>query len=121
MPQPDPRVLALVDGDPVLYLERGGRTALVFDDDPERLRMIGPPVADVVRAGAAEKLTVERVNGMPALGHGALETAVRVMKETGAQAVKLEGGAERAPIVAALVAAGVVARSRPADAETGGQ
>ena len=70
-------ILALVDGDPVLYLERGGRTALVFDDDPERLRMIGPPVADVVRAGAAEKLTVERVNGMPALGHGALETAVR--------------------------------------------
>ncbi len=37
----------------------------------------------------------------------ALESAVRVMKETGAQAVKLEGGAERAPVVEALVGAGI--------------
>ena len=37
----------------------------------------------------------------------ALKSAVRVMKETGAQAVKLEGGAERAEIVSALVGAGI--------------
>lgn len=37
----------------------------------------------------------------------ALESAVRVMKETGAQAVKLEGGVELAQTVSALVAAGI--------------
>ncbi|WP_144790969.1 ATP-dependent helicase [Kocuria palustris] len=70
-------IVGLVDGAPVLYLERGGRTALVFDDDADRLRMLGPAIAEVVRAGAAERLTVEKANGRPVLGHGALETAVR--------------------------------------------
>jgi len=37
----------------------------------------------------------------------AIMTSSRVMRESGAQMVKLEGGAERAPIVAALVAAGI--------------
>ena len=37
----------------------------------------------------------------------ALDTAVRFMKETGAHAVKLEGGAAGAPQVAAIVAAGI--------------
>ncbi len=37
----------------------------------------------------------------------ALRNAGRIMKETGAQAVKLEGGSEMAPTVAAIVAAGI--------------
>lgn len=37
----------------------------------------------------------------------ALENAGRIMKETGAQSVKLEGGARTAPTIAALTAAGI--------------
>lgn len=37
----------------------------------------------------------------------AVATAVKVMKETGAQAVKVEGGVERAETISAIVAAGI--------------
>ena len=37
----------------------------------------------------------------------ALRSAVRMLKETGAQAVKIEGGKEMAPTISALVAAGI--------------
>ncbi len=39
--------------------------------------------------------------------HKAVESAGRVLKETRAQAVKLEGGAEQADVIAALVGAGI--------------
>ena len=39
--------------------------------------------------------------------HKAVEAAGRVLKETRCQAVKLEGGAEQAGVIAALVAAGI--------------
>ncbi|MEN6406547.1 MAG: 3-methyl-2-oxobutanoate hydroxymethyltransferase [Thermoguttaceae bacterium] len=39
--------------------------------------------------------------------HRAIENAARVLKETGCQAVKLEGGAERAEVIAALASAGI--------------
>ncbi|KAA9395422.1 DEAD/DEAH box helicase [Kocuria coralli] len=70
-------VVVSVDGSPVLYFERGGRTVLVFDDDPARIRMCAPAVVDLVHAGAAEKLTVEKVNGHGVLGSGPLESTVR--------------------------------------------
>ncbi|MDO5619338.1 Lhr family helicase [Kocuria sp.] len=70
-------VVVSVDGMPVLYLERGGRTVLVFQDDPGLIRLCAPAVVDLVHAGAAEKLTVEKINGRDVLGPGAVETAVR--------------------------------------------
>lgn len=39
--------------------------------------------------------------------HAAVRAAARVLKETACQAVKLEGGAEQAQIIAALVSAGI--------------
>ena len=39
--------------------------------------------------------------------HRAVEAAARILKETRAQAVKLEGGAEQAEVIAALVSAGI--------------
>jgi 3-methyl-2-oxobutanoate hydroxymethyltransferase len=39
--------------------------------------------------------------------HQAIAAAGRVLKETGCQAVKLEGGAEQAEVIAALVSAGI--------------
>ncbi|ALU38475.1 DEAD/DEAH box helicase [Kocuria flava] len=70
-------VVVLVDGTLVLYVERGGRTVLVFDDDAAAVAAAGPAVAETVRRGAVDKLTVEKVNGAEVLGPGPLETAVR--------------------------------------------
>lgn len=70
-------VVVSVDGTPVLYFERGGRTVLVFQDDPALIRLCAPAVVDLVHAGAAEKLSVEKINGRHVLGAGDLETAVR--------------------------------------------
>ncbi len=70
-------VVVSVDGTPVLYFERGGRTVLVFQDDPALIRLCAPAVVDLVHAGAAEKLSVEKINGRHVLGAGGLETAVR--------------------------------------------
>jgi 3-methyl-2-oxobutanoate hydroxymethyltransferase len=39
--------------------------------------------------------------------HRAIESAARILKEAGCQAVKLEGGVEQAAVIAALVSAGI--------------
>jgi ATP-dependent Lhr-like helicase len=71
-------LVTLVDGELVLYLERGGRSALVFSDDGDALAQAAASVADAVRAGRVDRLAVERVNGDFVLGTatgGALEAA----------------------------------------------
>jgi 3-methyl-2-oxobutanoate hydroxymethyltransferase len=67
-----------------------------------------PLVRGVVR-GAPHALVVADLpfGSYQASPQQALETAVRFMKEGGAQAVKLEGGARVAPQVEALVSAGI--------------
>lgn len=70
-------VVVSVDGIPVLYLERGGRTVLVFNDDPALIRLCAPAVVDLVHAGAADKLSVEKINGRDVLGSGDMESTVR--------------------------------------------
>lgn len=56
-------LVVLVDGSLVLYLERGGRTVLAFDDDPELLRAAASDLVSTSRARRLETLTVEKVNG----------------------------------------------------------
>ena len=56
-------LVVLVDGALVLYLERGGRTVLAFDDDPELLRAAASDLAVTSRARRLETLTVEKING----------------------------------------------------------
>jgi ATP-dependent Lhr-like helicase len=56
-------LVVIVDGDLVLYLERGGRTVLSFSDDPEVLRAAASDLAVTARARRLETLTVEKVNG----------------------------------------------------------
>jgi ATP-dependent Lhr-like helicase len=56
-------LVVLVDGDLVLYLERGGRTALVFDDEPESLAAAAANLSATARAHRLDTLTVEKVNG----------------------------------------------------------
>lgn len=56
-------LVVLVDGSLVLYLERGGRTVLAFDDDPELLRTAASDLVVTARARRLETLTVEKING----------------------------------------------------------
>ncbi|GGC90221.1 DEAD/DEAH box helicase [Tersicoccus solisilvae] len=60
-------LVALVDGALVLYVERGGRTLLVFDEDPDTLALAARALVAVVRRGAVDKLAVEKVNGRSVL------------------------------------------------------
>jgi ATP-dependent Lhr-like helicase len=61
-------LVVLVDGALVLYLERGGRTVLAFDDDPDTLRAAAHDLAATSRARRLETLTVEKINGAGVYG-----------------------------------------------------
>lgn len=72
-------LVVLVDGSLVLYLERGGRTALAFTDDEPVLAAAAADLARTARERRLETLTVEQVNGDFVYG-----TAVgRALREAG--------------------------------------
>jgi ATP-dependent Lhr-like helicase len=56
-------VVVLVDGDLVIYVERGGRTLLTYSEEAARLRPAIDAMALAVREGLLGKLTVERADG----------------------------------------------------------
>ncbi|MGE5289632.1 MAG: DNA glycosylase AlkZ-like family protein, partial [Micromonosporaceae bacterium] len=56
-------LVVLIDGRLVVYVERGGRTLLSWDDDPQTLRPATAALARAVREGALGRLTVERADG----------------------------------------------------------
>ena len=58
-------VVVMHDGHLVLYLERGGKKALVFDDDPARLAAAARSLAATVRSRRISRLTVETSGGQP--------------------------------------------------------
>lgn len=60
--------VVLVDGAPVLYVERGAKTLLAFTTDPILLEAAAPALACLVSAGGAEKISVEKVNDVELLG-----------------------------------------------------
>ncbi|WP_426998157.1 Lhr family helicase [Pseudarthrobacter sp. N5] len=62
-------LVVMVDGALVLYVERGGKTLLVFSDDSAGLAAAAAALVDVVTRGAVDKLIMEKVNG-----HGILDT-----------------------------------------------
>ncbi len=73
-------LVVLVDGDLVLYVERGGRTLLSWGEDEAAFQAAADALALSVREGALGRLTVERADGDPLLGGahplaGALEAA----------------------------------------------
>jgi ATP-dependent Lhr-like helicase len=71
-------LVVLTDGEPALYVERGGKTLLAWPMEDIRLRAAADALALAVREGALGRLTVERANGEPALASPlgrALETA----------------------------------------------
>ena len=60
--------VVLVDGAPVLYVERGAKTLLTFTTDSVLLEAAAPALARLVSAGGAEKISVEKVNDVELLG-----------------------------------------------------
>jgi ATP-dependent Lhr-like helicase len=67
-------LVVLVEGEPALYMERGGKTLLLWPSDPDRLptedprlRAAAEALAEAARAGSLGTVTVERVNGTAAL------------------------------------------------------
>ena len=61
-------LVALVDGELVLYVERGGKTMLCWSDDVTALQSAADALALAVREGALGRLTVEKADGAPLLG-----------------------------------------------------
>jgi ATP-dependent Lhr-like helicase len=63
-------LVVLVDGDLVLYVERGGRTLLTWTDEPSLLGEAAAALAGAVRHGALGRFTIERADGTALLGGG---------------------------------------------------
>ena len=74
-------VVVLVDGELVLYVERGGRTLLTFSDDPRLLAAAATALADAVRRGSLGRITVEKADGGQLLGSG--HPVVPALEEAG--------------------------------------
>ncbi|MBL0705895.1 Lhr family ATP-dependent helicase [Sinomonas cellulolyticus] len=56
-------LVVTVDGALALYVERGGKTLLAFTDDEDVLAPAAAALVGVVRAGAVDRLAMEKVNG----------------------------------------------------------
>ncbi|CAN5155437.1 ATP-dependent helicase [soil metagenome] len=71
-------LVVLVDGELVVYVERGGRTLLTFSDDAERLAPAIGALAASVRGGTLGRLSVERADGASILAVGERPGVLRV-------------------------------------------
>jgi ATP-dependent Lhr-like helicase len=60
-------IVVLSDGEPVLFVERGGKTALTFTADAERLAEAAVVLADTVAGGRVDRLDIRRADGAPIL------------------------------------------------------
>ena len=60
--------MVLVDGELVLYVERGGKTLLSWTEDDQALQGAADALALAVREGALGRLTVEKADGDTVLG-----------------------------------------------------
>lgn len=59
--------IVLVDGAPVLYLERGAKTLLIFTTDPVLLEAAAPAIARMMDSGGMDKISIEKVNDVELL------------------------------------------------------
>jgi ATP-dependent helicase Lhr and Lhr-like helicase len=64
-------LVAIVDGELVWFLERGGRTLVSFTDDADAHVAAAAALADLVSTGRVQSLVVEKVNGVTVLEPGA--------------------------------------------------
>ena len=64
-------IVVLVDGDLVVYVERGGKTLLTYGDDTARITAAMTALVEAVRRGQVGRLTVEKADGASVLGEDA--------------------------------------------------
>ena len=92
--------VVLVDDEPLLYVERGGRGLITLGGEHARAGSAGepaePPVArglgalaDAVRAGRVGKLALERIDGQPAIGCKLARTLVELGFQSGPRRLTL--------------------------------
>ncbi len=72
-------LVVLVDGALVLYLERGGKSALAFTGDEAQLQAATRSLADTARARRLDTITIEQINGVFVYGTG----IGRMLREAG--------------------------------------
>jgi ATP-dependent Lhr-like helicase len=88
-------IVAIVDGELALYVERGGKTLLTFSDDEDVLAQGIEALGRVVREGALGRLTVEKADGASILGEDS-EVIRRAMESAGfiatPRGLRLRGG-----------------------------
>ncbi|WP_018156368.1 ATP-dependent helicase [Demetria terragena] len=63
-------MVALLDGELILYVERGGRTLLTWSEDKAALSAAATALARTVREGGLSSLTIATVDGEKILGSG---------------------------------------------------
>ncbi len=85
-------LVALVDGELVLYVEKGGRTLLTFTDDPDRLGRAADALALAVRDGALGKLSVERADGEAVLDSPLAQALTAAGFRPSTRGLRLSGG-----------------------------
>ncbi|GAB2671074.1 Lhr family ATP-dependent helicase [Nocardia goodfellowii] len=56
-------LVVLVDGDLVLYLERGGKTLLTFTEDPDARQAASAALAGLVKSRRVDSLVIDKVDG----------------------------------------------------------
>jgi ATP-dependent helicase Lhr and Lhr-like helicase len=85
--------VVLVADAPVLYVERGGRGLLTLaegrDEDGEVLAQALGALAESVRAGRVPKLSLERIDGEPAIASGLAQTLLQLGFHSGPRRLTL--------------------------------
>jgi ATP-dependent Lhr-like helicase len=84
-------VVALVDGELALYVEKGGRTLLTFSDDRDRLGRAADALALAVRDGALGRLAVEKADGEAVLDSPLAQALTAAGFRPSARGLRLQG------------------------------
>jgi ATP-dependent Lhr-like helicase len=69
--------VVLVDGKLVFFLERGGRSMLVFSDDAEELSAAVETLALAVKDGISDRLSLEKIDGRSVFDSGVASVLIR--------------------------------------------
>ncbi|MEV0363406.1 ATP-dependent helicase [Nocardia fusca] len=88
-------LVVLVDGELVLYLERGGKTLLTCTEDPAARQAGAGALADLVRTGRADSLVIDRVDGESVHGNTFAEFLTAAGFATTPQGLRLRGAVGR--------------------------
>ena len=76
-------LVVLVDGELVLYVERGGKTLLSWTEDEHVLKEAASALSGAVTSGALGRMTVQKADGASVHESTPLSAALRFFGEVG--------------------------------------